>query len=406
MHTPITLAPHAHIYTTTEGHEWNALAQCFPAITPQHHFVVLTDEHTYAALGERLIQTWQSQCRITAHVFPSTVKPSLDLGVKIAVATNEGRTDGIIAVGSGTLNDLAKYAAHKAHLPYAVFATAPSMNGYLSANASMITPEGQRVSVPATLATKVICDMAVIHNAPKRLHQAGLGDALCRSTAQVDWLLSHRILGTPYDEGCFTPLLDTEAHLIAHANQLSENSDYTAKLVENLLLSGLSMTRAGGSYPASQAEHMLAHCVDVLKPEHNYYHGEAIAVTCRYIAAQHEDLLHGKNTPTPQPHAPATNKLRALFGDALTFAMVMDYDKKRSALTLALQHTPWDDARWHTIRSEALRHHISPDAISKAYRDAGLNLHHEALGIDNATWHAICEVAAFTRDRFTCLDMH
>src|SRR5690606_24368650 len=39
----------------------------------------------------------------------------------------------VIAVGAGTVNDIAKMASFKAGLPYAIVGTAPSMNGYTSA---------------------------------------------------------------------------------------------------------------------------------------------------------------------------------------------------------------------------------------------------------------------------------
>ena len=45
--------------------------------------------------------------------------------------------DAVIAIGSGTINDLCKYASAADRKPYAVFATAPSMNGYTSLNAAI-----------------------------------------------------------------------------------------------------------------------------------------------------------------------------------------------------------------------------------------------------------------------------
>src|SRR6185437_13115511 len=68
--------------------------------------------------------------------------------------------DALIAVGAGTINDLTKCAAARDGKPYAVFATAPSMNGYTSANAA-ITIDGHKRSLPATLARGVFIDLAV-----------------------------------------------------------------------------------------------------------------------------------------------------------------------------------------------------------------------------------------------------
>ena len=101
----------------------------------------------------------------------------------------------LIAVGSGTINDLCKYAAHLDRKPYAVFGTAPSMNGYTSANAA-ITVNGLKKSLAATMPAGVFLDLAVLAAAPPRMIRSGLGDSLCRPTAQADWLLSHRLTAT------------------------------------------------------------------------------------------------------------------------------------------------------------------------------------------------------------------
>ena len=56
--------------------------------------------------------------------------------------------DALIAVGSGTINDLCKYASALDRKPYVVFGTAPSMNGYTSVNAA-ITVGGLKKSLTA-----------------------------------------------------------------------------------------------------------------------------------------------------------------------------------------------------------------------------------------------------------------
>ena len=62
-----------------------------------------------------------------------------------------------VAVGSGTINDLTKLAAHQLGRPYIVVATAASMDGYTAYGAS-ITHQGskQTFDCPAPLA--VIAD--------------------------------------------------------------------------------------------------------------------------------------------------------------------------------------------------------------------------------------------------------
>ena len=97
-----------------------------------------------------------------------------------------------------------------------VFPTAPSMNGYVSANAA-ITVAGHKKSLPAAAPVAVFVDLEVLSDAPPRLIRAGLGDSICRPTAQADWLLSHFLLETPYNDLPFRLLADDEADLLAGA---------------------------------------------------------------------------------------------------------------------------------------------------------------------------------------------
>src|SRR5690606_20122468 len=119
------------------------------------------------------------------------------------------QVDGVIAVGAGTINDLAKMVALQRGVPQLVFATAPSMNGYTSVSAS-ITTDGLKRSYRTRTPVAAFFDLRVLANAPVRLIRAGLGDSACRATAQADWLLSHMLLGRPYREAPFALLAADE----------------------------------------------------------------------------------------------------------------------------------------------------------------------------------------------------
>ena len=51
----------------------------------------------------------------------------------------------------------------------------------------------------------------VLAAAPSRMMRAGLGDTVCRTTAQVDWLLSHLLLDTVYAETPYRLMADGRA---------------------------------------------------------------------------------------------------------------------------------------------------------------------------------------------------
>src|SRR6185295_482865 len=146
--------------------------------------------------------------------------------------------DAVVAVGSGTINDLCKLAARDRGVPQLVFATAPSMNGYTSLSASL-TEGGVKRSLRAATPVAAFFDLGVLAAAPIRLIRAGLGDSICRPTAQADWRLAHLLLDQPYRAAPFALLAGDEAALLARADALV-TGDLAAMrhLARTLVLSG------------------------------------------------------------------------------------------------------------------------------------------------------------------------
>ena len=94
------------------------------------HFVIVSDVHTHEALGRRVHRALGGQ----SIVLPDGVVADEPTIAKIAAALEPG-IEAVIAVGSGTINDICKMVALGHGCPQVVFATAPSMNGYTSLSA-------------------------------------------------------------------------------------------------------------------------------------------------------------------------------------------------------------------------------------------------------------------------------
>src|SRR5437868_2807796 len=107
------------------------------------HIAIVSDKTTHAVLGSRIEQALLGACHVQSIVLAETPHPDDATVSEIRKATQPA--DALIAIGSGTINDLCKFASAKDNKPYAVFATAPSMNGYTSVNAA-ITVNGHKKS--------------------------------------------------------------------------------------------------------------------------------------------------------------------------------------------------------------------------------------------------------------------
>ena len=87
-----------------------------------------------------------------------------------------------VAVGSGTINDLTKLAAHRVNRPYMVVATAASMDGYTAYGAS-ITASGSKQTFDCPAPRAVLADLEVIASAPPGMNASGYADLLAKIAA-------------------------------------------------------------------------------------------------------------------------------------------------------------------------------------------------------------------------------
>lgn len=221
-------------------------------------------------------------------ILPGDSKAYIETARNLAIQAKNAEL--MIAIGSGTVNDLVKYAAHLQHIPYITIGTAPSMNGYASGNASLIE-NGIKTSFAAKPPVAIFLDTEILAAAPMRLIQSGFGDVICRSTAQADWLLSHIMKGTEYQVKVFDWQFSRENRLLEHSTKLLKRDIQAVQiLAEWLVISGLAMLICNGSYPASQGEHAIAHVMETLH-DTSTYHGEQIAVTTLTMAEIQEQCL-------------------------------------------------------------------------------------------------------------------
>ncbi|MGE0754524.1 MAG: iron-containing alcohol dehydrogenase, partial [Alphaproteobacteria bacterium] len=318
------------------------------------------------------------------------------------VRTNSEGADALVAVGSGSINDVCKYNAQRTNRPYLVIPTAASMNGYVSANAS-IRVQGYKQTFSGMMPQAVLCDMALISGAPARLNKSGLGDSLARSTAQADWLLSHLILGTPYDDELYTPLIDCEEELFSHAKGVAEGHPESLQLLmQTLLMSGIGMTAAGGSYPASQAEHMIAHAYGMMKftqPVPKTFHGEEIGVTVLTMARLQEKLLHKMAAIRKDDFD--LQEIQKHYGNKMTLEAQALFAKKYAGLREHSSHI----AGWQDMAGKIDEITIAPSRLQQVLTAMDAPTTPEALGWNPMHYAAAGNTARYMRDRFTFLDL-
>ncbi|MGB3943656.1 MAG: NAD(P)-dependent glycerol-1-phosphate dehydrogenase [Methanothrix sp.] len=179
----------------------------------------------------------------------------------------------LIAVGGGRSIDVAKLASEKAKLHFVSIPTAASHDGICSAQAS-ITIDGETTSVSAHAPLGIIADTSIISKAPRRLLAAGCGDIISNITAIRDWKLASRLRGEEYSEYASALSEMTAKMIVETAPSLKPGLEESARVVVKALISsGVAMSIAGSSRPASGSEHKFAHAVNRIDPG-KALHGE------------------------------------------------------------------------------------------------------------------------------------
>jgi glycerol-1-phosphate dehydrogenase [NAD(P)+] len=363
---------------------------------------LLCDTRTYAVAGEAIEKQLGMSHGQTVNL-GLNVKPLLAHAHHVQNALQHANS--LLVVGSGTLNDIAKLAAFRENKPYAVFATAASMNGYASPTSSLYS-EGRKQSLPARPPALILADMDVIAEAPQRLSQAGLADTLCRPCVQADMLLAHMVLGTSYQPETFSAMRDFEPYLLSHSARLAERDpEYLKQLLLSLIAGGNAMAQAESSAPASQGEHMIAHTLEALHPTamEAHYHGEHIAVTSVSSLRIQHYLMQSRFTL--QATTIDMERLRHAFGEPRarmysTLALQKRLDK-RAAEKANRQLT----MHWEAFRLRFQTITIPPETLETALANAGIATDPENLGITRHDYDEALLLAPYTRERFTFLDI-
>jgi glycerol-1-phosphate dehydrogenase [NAD(P)+] len=170
-------------------------------------------------------------------------------------------------------------------------------------------------------------------------------------------------------------------------------------------MSGLGMTLCGGSYPASQGEHLIAHYID-MRGENlpQAYHGEHIAVTTLTMARLQERMLALPTlqlAPTTDTEASMIQKFGEEVGRACWAAFrpkVFDKDA-----TDELNRKLGEE--WPAISDRLRSVARSENELRKALLAAGAPTGPQDVGLPLPFYREAVANARLIRDRFTTLDV-
>jgi glycerol-1-phosphate dehydrogenase [NAD(P)+] len=368
--------------------------------------LLLDDENTHQAAGEAVLELLEKGSVACQPVtLPGDPVATEELAERIC-DLSAGHSL-IIAVGAGTINDLGKYAGDKRAIPFWSVPTAPSMNGYTSSIVA-IKVRGVKRTLPARPPQFIYVDPRVIENSPLELRQAGFCDVLAKSVSDFDWQTESLLFEGTY---CSLPsaiVHEPESRYIDHPEKIPQGDrEAVMGLFEGLLFSGVAMTLAGSSAPASGGEHLISHFLDmreILTGEKPNLHGLQVGVgvilsaACyRRLAALDESDLKGDAEVIFDADAA---RIPSVWG-SLASEVEKQFGKKRDRL---LQFDSELPIRWPQLKT-LFSQVKPPEFFLDLFRQTGLEMTLPSLGISKDEFLLGAASARTIRDRITVLDI-
>lgn len=262
------------------------VARLATEMLPGRRFLAVADPNTFAAAGRQVQHDLDAAGLLAGEPCILDGKPKVSPRVEHAhrIAEALRTADAVpIAVGSGVVNDLAKYAAALAERPYVCVATAASMDGY-SASGAALLDRGFKRTFQCAPPVAVIADLDVIARAPAAMAAWGYGDLAGKAAAGGDWLLAEAAGEEPVDAAVWQMVQGGLPDWLAAPQRIAAGEPEALRgLVEGLVVSGLAMQDYGTSRPASGSDHQFAHLWEMEKLAVDgapVAHGACVGVGC------------------------------------------------------------------------------------------------------------------------------
>ncbi|MFT4296568.1 MAG: sn-glycerol-1-phosphate dehydrogenase [Micropruina sp.] len=339
--------------------------------------------------------------------------------VELLRDTVAGRDATVVAVASGTLNDIAKRACGELGRPYLCVGTAASMDGYASFGASITTPDGFKQTLTCPAPAGVIADLDIMAGAPERLTATGFGDLIEKVPAGADWIIAEELGIEPIDpvvwELVQAPLRDA---LADPQGCRDGDPDALTGLAEGLIMSGLAMQVYQSSRPSSGGGHQFSHLWEMEHYGRDWEpplsHGFKVGLGTLAVTALYERMLAAdipalididaavaawpswqqtearlRAALSPELHAEAIAQTRAKYIDAAAL---------RDRLELTVR-------RWPSI-AERVRAQLLPTAVLQQKLDVvGAVTHPSQIGMGMDRFRASYQNSRWIRTRYVLVDL-
>ena len=302
------------------------------------HILVISDRNT-APLAEARVRKLLGDRVETSYIYDDDLLVPDEERIAILEGLVTDRTDLILGIGSGVINDLCKYVSFLHGIESGIIATATSMDGYASSGAAMIQ-KGMKVTHTTHAPTLILGDVDILKNAPMDMIRSGYADIIGKYSALCDWKLSALVNGEYLCPSVYDLVKEETDSIRACASKLQERDpEAIGKLMEVLVLIGVCLTLLSTTRPGSGSEHHLSHFFEItglIDDKPYFLHGTDVGYATTVTAELRE-------------------KIRAV--DRPTFATLSDESRERCYQSVYKRH--WGEVK--ALQDEAGRYEKETD---------------------------------------------
>lgn len=257
-------------------------------------FTLVADKNTFAVLGRRVAELFSSHHLDGCVVILDGDEVAADeFQILQVLIQSEPKEQTYLAIGSGTITDIVRFASFLTRNPFIAVPTAPSVDGYTSSGAALSIRRTKR-TFRAHPPVAIFGDLNTLAAAPRPMIAAGFGDLLGKFTSLADWRLGHLIWGEGFSDAIAERAQKALDDCLAHVDQIASASAPGIQcLMEALIESGLCIAEFKSSEPASGSEHHLSHFWEMKLLRENrppLLHGAKVGVASILVSSIYQTL--------------------------------------------------------------------------------------------------------------------
>lgn len=377
---------------------------------------VACDEITYGIAGEKVMEILKNaNVHAKAHVFRDGrfIPDEKSLGKLMVDADRD--LDLVIAVGTGSINDMCRFFSYQLKVPYAIVATAAPMDGFASSGAALMV-DNIKQTIPAQTPLFIIGDTDILCGAPARMISAGLGDLLGKFTCLNDWRISKIVNEEYYCDTVVNLVKDCIDNVLLNADKAAScDPQVIGDIMEGLVLTGVAMSFVGNSRPAAGCEHHLNHfweAIEIQNGQIPVLHGLEVGIAevmllkmTEFLRESKPDFEKAREKAEAYDQAAWEEKIKEVYGIASDAIIELEHESKKNETEGRLKRLDVIEAHWDEIVGLMNDYMPTSDRMIEILKSLDAPYFPSQVGFDDQMlWNALV-YGKENRERYTMLSM-